>query len=533
MKKTMKALALILSILLLVGLMAGCGGGTTSGGASTPGSNPAASTPASTPDDNSPAAVDHNLTVGTMYSHLYMFTAGSGESDNYCRRLVYDQLFYISDITGELTSDILASWEWTDDVTLKMVLKDGILFSDGTKMTGEDVLATLKAYVDNANSELEFFQRIDLAKSNVENELTVNLVYTETYGAALSTLTIPVLSKAFLEAHPDGDDAWWYSPVGSGPYTVGNVEMGVSVEYILREDYWNTDANYQAETITVRYYSDATAEYADYVAGVIDIMIDLNDTQVTELSKVENTKVVIQSADDVCMVAFNEATVPEAVRKAIAHGVDWAAVAEATYGQLCTPATSHLASTFAAYSDHGQVYEYDVDKAKQILADAGITSFTLTLPCFGGSTDPVAGEALQFFLGELGIELVINQMDIPTLIPALIGGEGDISFQSTAANGNAAKEPNTCLSPMMATGFKIMALSDEEFNSYVAGGLTTVDDAERAEFYKKADQWLYDNYQAIPLCERSVAYCYNTAKIANYSIASLQRGSLAFVEFVG
>lgn len=532
-----RILAILLAAVMLFAMFAGCGAKEETPAADAPAADapaadaPAADAPAADAPAAEPVVTDQTFTVGTTYSHLYMYTAGSGESDNYCRRLVYDQIFYIDDITGEMSSDILESYEWTDDYTLKLTLKDGVTFSDGTKMTAEDILYTLEAYILNTNSETEFFQRIDFEKSTTEGELTAVIVYSEVYGAAISTLTIPVLSKAFCEAHPDGDDAWWYSPVGSGPYEVGEVVMGTSVEFVRRDDYWNADAVFPAAKIVVKYYSDTTAQYADYVAGELDAIIGLSSTQVDELRLADSTEVVVKSADDVCMLAFNNNTVDPAIREAIAYGVDWDAVALAAFGNLYTPATSHYASTFEAYTDHSGTYTYDVEKAKQILADAGITGAEFSFPCFAGSTDPIVGEALQFYLAELGITLTINEMDIPTLIPTLIGGGGDLSLQSTAANGNAPKEVNTVVSPLAATGFQIMAISDPEFNDLLAQGLNTTDNAERVEVYKKIDQWLFDNNQVIPICERGEAYCFNNAKIASFSIASVTRGSLAFVTF--
>lgn len=504
MKSMKNVLATVLALVTLLSMFAACGDNSSS--------------------QNGGDSSDKNISVGTMYSHLYFFSAGSGESDNFCRRLVYDQLFYIDNITGEMSSSILADYAWEDDVTLKLTLKDGILFSDGTQMTAEDILYTLEAYVTNGNSEIEFFQRINFDSSRVSDDgLTVYVVYNEVYGPALSTLCVPVLSKAFCEAHPDGDDAWWYSPIGSGPYTVGNVEMGTSIEFVRRSDYWDSAATYEADTITIKYYSDSTTQYADYVAGELDIIFNLSSTQVDELSLLDNTEIVVQSANDVCYLVFNERSIQPEVRKAIAYAVDWDAVGVAAYENLCTTATSHYATTFDAYTDHGKVYEYNPEKAKQILEDAGITSLTVSMPAFANSGSVKMGEMIQFYLAEVGITVEVNSMDVATLIPAMINGEGDISGSALEVTGNAAKEVNTVLSTFGADGFKIMAISDEAFNDLLNQGLATVNPDERNEIYRQVDQWLYDNYQAIPVCERSEAYCYNTEKIASMSLASVLR----------
>lgn len=534
MKNMKKLLSLLLSLSMLACIMTACG---SSGGGDAASDNASTSAPAADAADAADAAPaddgaassssseDSTVTAGVIFDHLYMYTSGSGQSDNYCRRLVYDQLFYIDDNTGEFTSDLVESYEWADDTHLTIVLKDGITFSDGSAMTGEDVLFSLQNYITNEHSEMEWYQHIDFDQSSFDGN-TVNIVYSEVYGCAMNCLVMPVLSKAFCEAHPDGDDAWWYSPVGSGPYAVGEVSIGTSVEYILRDDYWNTEKSFDADRIIVKYYSDATAIYADYVSGNLDIILDLSTTQIDQLQNEANTEVVIQSANDVNMLVFNESTVEEWMRQAIAYAVDWDSVAEAAFGNLYMTATSHFATTFDAYTDHSGVITYDPDKAKEILDENGYDGHTLTFICYGGSTDEKVGEAIQFYLAEVGIDFQINSMDLATLIPALINGDGDCGLQNTAQNGNATKEVNTVVSTFAAGNFKIMAISTEEFNDLLAQGLNTVDPDERAEVYKQLDDYMYEHFIGLPINERMEAYCYNSEKIASMSLASIQRGGL-------
>ena len=102
MKKTRKALALILAAIMILALLTACKSGEKEEA-----KDPTANTTTGT--------AEKVLTVGTTYSQLYFYSSGSGESDNYCRRLLYDQLFYVDDYTGEISSDVLASYEWETD----------------------------------------------------------------------------------------------------------------------------------------------------------------------------------------------------------------------------------------------------------------------------------------------------------------------------------------------------------------------------------------------------------------------------------
>ncbi|MGI5971181.1 MAG: ABC transporter substrate-binding protein [Oscillospiraceae bacterium] len=531
-----KTIALLIAVMMLLTFFAGC---DTAEKAKPAGQ---ASTPMSTtPGQNQPEAqavaeTDKTLTVGTTGNCLYFYTSGSGESLNYGRRLVFDQLFEMDDNTGEISSRILSEWEWVDDVTLKAVLKDNVVFSDGTPMRGTDILFTLESYVINGHSEIQFFQKIDFEKSYVEDDgLTTYIIYSQPYGAAMSTLMIPILSEEFCKAHPDGDEAWWYSPVGSGPYKVDEMETDSYVIFERRDDYWDKDAKFPPKTIRLNFYKDPTTMYADFANGVIDIMMNVSSEQAEQIKagEIEGACVVVQSANDVMMFIMNESS-PElqdiAVREAIAYAVDWEACGVVGYGTLCMKATSHFAGTFDAYTEHN-LYNYDPEKARQILADAGYKDGDIVIDFLCLEGDPVP-EAFQAYLAEVGITLNVAGYDIPTLIPKMINGEGDCGMQSTVGGGggNPAREPDKCLSTMNSTGFKLMSISDEEFNSLLAQGLATTDPALRKEAYIAADNWLYENFRAFPVCEILEAYAYGP-RIAYFKQSAVGRGCLANVQF--
>ena len=73
--------------------------------------------------------------------------------------------------------------------------------------------------------------------------------------------------------------------------------------------------------------------------------------------------------------------------------------------------------------------------------------------------------------------------------------------------------------------FICMSISDETYNSYLAEGLNTVDETARWAAYQQADQWLYENFNALPICETLSAIVYNS-RIATFNQSAVGRGCL-------
>jgi ABC-type transport system substrate-binding protein len=524
-----KFLALLLAMAMTTAMLTSCGGGNDTPAEGGDSAQP--NTESSAPSGNTG---DTSVTIGYVGGHYSVYPSSAISDDFVQQGMVYDKLFEVDDTTGEYHSRILKSYEWTDDRTLVMTLKDGITFSDGKQMTAEDVLFSIHNYIDQGEStdKYMYFQYIDFDACSISDDnMTLTLVYQMPYGPAERTLNVAIMEKEFTEAHENSDEIWYNAPVGSGPYQITDCVKDSYVTFSLRADYWDTDYTYDASQITLKFYSDETAMYMDYQAGNLDAIYGIGTTVASQIQAAGGSQGTVQfiSNNDVSFVILNEENeylADPAVREAIAYALDMSYITDVAYGLLGTEAKSHYASTFDCYSEH-EGYTTDIDKAKQILADAGYTDGQISLRWVSPdmAPQPQVGEAIQAQLQMIGINVSVEKYDLPTALGMYLEGESDIMMM-TVNGGNPTCEPYQSLSAFAGGApFTCMSIEDPTYNSYLETGLNSVDTATRWEAYKEADQWLYDNYNALPICETLSAVAYNS-RIASFDQSAVGKGCL-------
>ena len=479
------------------------------------------------------AADDTAVTIGYAIPHNPAYPSSPNFDDFIQQGMIYDKLFDVDDETGEYLSRLLESYEWTDDVTLHMVLKPGITFNDGQEMTMEDVLFSMQNYMAAPTTDKnQYYAHIDFDASVIsEDGMTLDLVWTSPYGPALRTLNCSIMEKAFTEEHiEDTDEIWYTAPVGSGPYVITECVKNSYVVYTLREDYWDTSRTFDAKTITLKFYTDESAMYMDYVAGNLDVIYDVSAETVKNIQADPSLGTVTLVPDnDVVYIQINEdkeVLSDPLVRQAIAYALDMEYITDVAYGELGTPATSHFATGFDCYVEH-ELYPYDPAKSIELLEEAGYKFGDLNLKWISPEMppEPQIGEAVQALLSAVGINVTVETPEFATALGSHLEGITDISCQHTMG-GNPAKEPDNTLSAFYEGGaFAAFSISEPDYNELYYAGLNTTDDEARWEAYRQLDAWLWDNYMALPICEVNRAIVFNS-RIAEFPASAVGRSCL-------
>ena len=405
---------------------------------------------------------------------------------------VYDTLIKEA-ASGELEPSLATNWEYDDTLTtLTMDLRTDVTFTDGAAFDAEAAVANLERTRVTPGPRIA-----DLA-----NVTAVIAVDEDTIELQLSTpdpgLVEQLARAAGQMASPASLEAGTFeAPVGSGPYVLDAADTvdGESYAFVRNENYWNTDA-WGFDTVTVQWITDPAARVNALKAGQMNATV-IEFTQLEEAAagglntmQVGGGVVGIQFLD----TAGETPTADVRVRQAINYALDAEALSEAFgagIGRVTDqPFGPDNAGFVEGLENH---YERDLDKAKQLLAEAGYSDgVTIDLPDSSGAFPGIPiMDAITQQLAEAGItvNVVDSALDFPEIVNQMFTAAYPawVTQWALASDWNVVSQwllPSSTFNPFHVSNPELDALIDEVRNS-------TGD--EQAKAYQAVNTWLVEN----------------------------------------
>ncbi len=459
---------------------------------------------------------DKTLVIGSQGTITYCDPAQTQQEYNFSFN-VYDSLLNVNRETGEYEPSLATEWEYDGDGNLHITLREDVKFHDGTIMNAEDVIYSLQRVTSNPKCKAyEACMSIDFEKSYIEDDLHLVLVFKYVYGSFLGFLAsnfTGILSKEFMEDVGEDYD-FLTGDAGCGAYKLVETVTGLSQTFVRFEDYWGGCPD--IETIFYRRYEDKTAMSIDFENGDLDVMLYANyDAAVQALSgELTDTTVYRVPNNRMIEVTMKTNSGPLAdvrIRQALAHCVNWEDVVYAVNGSLAmgSVATSVFPFGIKHAITTGE-YEYDPEKAVQLLADAGYsTSNPVVLQVIsssGTSNEDEAATVMQQYCKAVGIDLQITlgkSGDLNALLSNHNKAEADIIMKNTDLGAGI---PATWLTSRDAYGKETgtfneyKGIIDETFHNLYVEAESTTDEAKRAEVYEEMQKLIYDNVWYMMIC---------------------------------
>lgn len=326
--------------------------------------------------------------------------------DTHALALVYDGLTQL-DTKGEVVPGLAESWEYNADGTaITFHLRADAEFTDGTPVTAEAVKQNLERGRDQENSTLAGQLRIVVGVEVVDEQtVTVQLDqadYQVPYLFAGKTGFI-VNPAAFADVA-----ALATQPEGSGPFALTEYVPNAHADLEKNEDYWNADHIFIDDFSIV-----PVADPATVVAGVNSGQWDVAQIPPAQVEGAEAANLEVETIKALTVRALDvNATVApfddQRVLQAISHATDRQALIDAAYFGHGTPNWQPFPEGYIAHSPElDDLYAYDVDAAKELLAEAGHPDgidLTLSLT----EDDTALAEVLQAQWAEAGIDVTLN-----------------------------------------------------------------------------------------------------------------------------
>ena len=418
---------------------------------------------------------------------------------------IYETLVRFDD-EGTLVPWLAESWEYEDDYTTLIKLREGITFSNGEPFTANDVMFTFTRTIENKLIGFMEVGSIDLDKSEVVDDHTIRLVSTCPGSLQMRMFENPDTGIISEKAYNDANgDFWNGAAVGTGPYTYVSYAAGDSIVLKANENYWNKDAAPQIKNLTFRFITDTATRAVEAETGGADIVYDIDATDIDRLSENPNLTMVTALGTNNTYLCFNcsdELLSDPKVREAIWYAVDPKSVATVAYGNFGAPADNFFVTGIHGnIPDPNQYFvERDVEKAKSLLAEAGYPN-GIDLNIYVSSSNrgrQNMAEVIQAQCAEAGINISIQVLESGALDEILLGDGGQLTLYGQSATTFEGGRPLQHFLPDNNES-RMFQFYDDEFVNKVTEALTVADDETRYSMYAECAEMLMENYVALPV----------------------------------
>ena len=283
--------------------------------------------------------------------------------------VVFDTLFH-KDADGNFVSGLAEDWKWLDDgYTLQIKVREGVTFHDGSDFNAEDVVASVK-YLTRPESALA---------SNYGSEFDGEVV--DTYTANIwPTDKSPkgnVLDLLYAHAMMSADDiangTLSTTMNGCGPYKFVKYENETCYLEAF-ENYWDADNAAKMKYCEYKYVPESSTRLAALQTGEAQLIERVDIEQVPQIDAddgVDYTKVFVDEQKYMIFKCTQGVMNEELVRKAISYAIDREGIVNDILGGYAVLADSYLSHVNPNYSPAEGMPTYNIEKAKELLAEAG------------------------------------------------------------------------------------------------------------------------------------------------------------------
>jgi peptide/nickel transport system substrate-binding protein len=460
----------------------------------------------------------------------YDFVSGLATSS------ITEPLLVFCENDTQLCPNLAEAWTVSDDgLVYTLTIRQGVHFHDGSDMTVDDVVFSLERIAEPELGSYVGWMLGNVASIEATDDHTVVVTLSQPdalFEYALASTAAHVVSKAFVEAHPDDYGTPSVGSVGTGPFAFKEWVSGDHQTLVRNDDYWNkANGGPYVDEVIIKILPEPTTRVAGLDTGEIDYLVNnVPSDQYATVEAMDNVSLTFAPSYYGEWITFNTVQPPfdnVMVRQAMNYALDKAGLRALYYGPE-TPATKGTIvypsmwtfeqEQWQAAWDALPAYDQDLEKAKQLLDESGVADqLNGKTISYYESTPSIKGIAESFIdaMGQLGITIEANKITYQEAVSLQFGTHDDYdilvgSWGSDFPDPSGNLRPNFGSENIVAGGANASAYTNPEVDALLQEQNASTDKVKRAELLIKAQALIAEHSPVISVTNPSWPLAVNT-----------------------
>ncbi len=512
MRKGKLGLFAVMMLLVLSTVLAACSGGNDGGGEKDTGKDNGSS--------SGDASSDHGGTLvfgrGGDSTSLDPSRTTEGETFKVTINL-YETLLTFEDEGTAVEPGLAKTWEASEDgLTYTFELQEGVKFHDGTDFNAEAVVKNFERWANGDAEQFPYYNTMFgdgdgsiIESVTAEGDSTVVFTLTRPQAPFLKNLAMDMFAIASPTAIEEyGDDDFERKPVGTGPFKFVEWKPNDSITVERFEDYWQADLP-KLDKIIFRSIPDNATRLNALKTGEIDLADGINPSDGASVESDPELQLFERPSMNVGYLGLTVTREPfdnKLVRQAMNHAIDKQSIIDAFFEGRADIAVNPIPSSISGYNDEIEGYEYDPEKAKALLEEAGYADgfemelWAMPVPRPYMPDGQKVAEVMQKNLADIGVTAKIVSHEWATYLDLAEKGEADAFMLGwTGDNGDPDNFIYALLDEDNIGSNNYTYFKNDEMHELLIAAQSEIDEEKRIELYKKAQEIIHDEAPWVPL----------------------------------
>ncbi|MFC5603737.1 ABC transporter substrate-binding protein [Sporosarcina koreensis] len=432
---------------------------------------------------------------------------------------LFETLLNFGEQDTTIQPGLAKEWDTSDDgLTYTFKLEEGVKFHDDTDFNAEAVVKNFERW---ANGNADMFPYYDtmfggfkgdeghvIDSVTADGDYTVIIKLKRPQAPFLKNIAMSMFAIASPTAFEKGDDQFERNPVGTGPFKFVDWKTNDSITIEKFDGYWQKGLP-KLDKIIFRSIPDNSARLNALIAGEIDLADGINPADGEKIEGNADLQLIERPSMNVGYLGLTVTRPPfdkKEVRQAINHAIDKQTIIDSFFEGRADIAKNPMPSSISGYNDDIKGYDYNPEKAKELLAKAGYPDgfkmelWAMPVPRPYMPDGAKVAEVIQSNLADIGVKAEIVSYEWGTYLDKASKGEADAFMLGwTGDNGDADNFLYALLDEDNIGSNNYTYFKNAKMHDLFIEAQTEVDEDKRIELYKKAQEIIHEEAPWVPL----------------------------------